>query len=178
MKARSRHEYAIAIVSRFWSYVDRRGPNECWLWTGCRMAPLPCGMQYGYFGAYDEGRTISIRPHRFSYFLANGEIPDDKVVMHTCDVPLCVNPNHLRLGTQRENILDASKKGRIANGSRQGNSKLTEADVGAIRRSERTTAELASLYDTDYTNILRIRRGESWRHVPMPEPVEKGQNHD
>ena len=105
----------------------------------------------------------------------NGSIPDGYVVMHHCDNPSCVNPRHLSAATQAENLADRDKKGRTQRGERQWNSKLKEQDVIEIRTSTLSTTELAEKYDTDYTNIQRIRSGQSWKHVPMPEtPVHDG----
>lgn len=78
--------------------IDRSG--ECWIWTGSRTKD-------GY------GRVGDHYVHRLAYIEAHGEIPDGWVVMHSCDVPACVNPEHLIAGTQRDNIRDAHNKGRL-----------------------------------------------------------------
>ena len=139
-------EYFERSVERFWSKVNRCGPDECWLWQGTIALPNKCGQQYGNFGVFD-GKTVNYRAHRFAWMLANGQIPADMVIMHTCDVPLCVNPSHLKLGTQADNVADRDIKGRTARGERQGTSKLTEMQARFIKRSSKPTQSLANRFD-------------------------------
>ena len=78
----------------------------CWFWCGTKL-------KSGYGHLSIQGKLV--RAHRFSWFLHYGVHPGENVVMHTCDTPLCVNPHHLRLGSQKENLQDMSRKGRAAN---------------------------------------------------------------
>ena len=82
---------------RFWSHVEKAGDYQCWRWTG-HIKPS------GYGGLMINKKHDTA--HRVSYRISLGDIPKDKVVMHICDHKWCVNPNHLRLGTQKENIHD------------------------------------------------------------------------
>lgn len=94
----------------FWSKVDVRGPDDCWEWQGSRSTSEP-GRDYGRAWA-GKGRTQLA--HRLSWEMANGDIPPGMQICHHCDNPPCVNPAHLFLGTNRDNVLDGLAKGRIA----------------------------------------------------------------
>ena len=105
-------------IDRFWSYVDRRGPNECWEWTGEKH-----NHGYGIYSEWGGGGTVEARTggshrtvkcyaHRLSVRI-DGRSIEGKVVRHDCDNPPCVNPAHLRTGTQADNIRDAVERGRM-----------------------------------------------------------------
>ena len=92
------------LKERFFRFVEKT--DYCWLWVG--------GKGLKGYGRIQEGGQGSkhLLSHRVSYEMHKGDIPSGLVVMHICDNPSCVNPEHLRVGTQSENILDAIKKGR------------------------------------------------------------------
>jgi hypothetical protein len=107
-----------ATAQRFWSCVDVRREDECWLWRGATSSS-----KYEKFTLY--GRRF--KAHRVAYAIINGGVPEHGIICHTCDTPACVNPRHLFCGTSRDNILDRERKGR-------GNkSAFTRADVEAMR---------------------------------------------
>ena len=94
----------IGLARRFWAKVDKLGEFDCWLWTGRRAK------RYGYGELYrGPGQTVG-KAHRISWELHHG--PTDLKVLHTCDNPACVNPAHLFLGTQQDNLRDMRDKGR------------------------------------------------------------------
>lgn len=157
--------YVESTAARFWQKVDRQGPDDCWLWQGTKRSPNKCGLVYGDFGITQDGRQVAYRAHRLSYIFTHGEIPDGYDICHSCDNPLCVNPNHLWAGTRKENMQDAVSKDRHTRGERVGISKLNEDMVRMIRASNKTTAELSEELGMDYTNIMRVRSGERWAHV-------------
>lgn len=91
------------IEERFWSKVDRRGPDECWPWTACYSRN-----GYGWFGVNGKGWVAT----RMAWFLTHGS-PPDGFVCHRCDNPQCVNPAHLFVGSHTDNMRDAVAKGRM-----------------------------------------------------------------
>jgi len=105
--------------------------------------------------------------HRASYSIFKGPIPPGKVVLHSCDNPACANPYHLRVGTQKDNILDMHRKGRQANrqGSSNGKSKLTEGAVVRIREDARLLKEIAHDYGVSISCIDRVKNFKTWRHI-------------
>lgn len=105
--------------------------------------------------------------HRVAYELYVGEIPEGLHILHSCDEPACVNPDHLRVGTQQENIDDRTNKDRAAKGENNGRSKLTEADVLEIRAmypAENKSA-IARKYRVSPPTINQIVRRVTWRHL-------------
>lgn len=90
------------VATRFWAHVEK-GPG-CWLWTGART--------WSGHGTFNVGAKKFDRAHRVAYRLVHGAIPDGLVVCHQCDNPPCVNPAHLWLGTQGDNLRDMMAKGR------------------------------------------------------------------
>ncbi len=93
-------------MERFHSKYEVHPVTGCWVWQASKI-----GGGYGKFKC--KKLTKSRYAHRVSYIMHKGEIPEGQVVMHTCDNPSCVNPDHLSLGTQKDNMLDASRKGRL-----------------------------------------------------------------
>lgn len=129
----------------------------CWLWTGGLS-----GSSYGRFRV--AGRQI--QAHRFSWELHKGPISDGLLVCHTCDVRCCVNPDHLFLGTQSENLRDMVRKGRDnpRRGERNGQARLTEEAIAAIRADLRPLADIGRAYGIDKQRVHKIKHGKHWRH--------------
>ncbi len=132
------------------------GPDgDCWIWTGS-------GEVYGKLKS--NGATEAA--HRIAYKIHIGRIPANKFVLHTCDIPRCVNPQHLFVGTHQDNMRDRSKKERHAFGERSGMCKLSAAEVGRARamyRGGMTQCEIAEIFYVHQTQISRIVRNVSRR---------------
>lgn len=94
-----------AAEERFWSHVDKSG--ECWEWIAYR------NNSRGGYGRFQPAVGIRKEAHRYAWEITHGPIPDGLYVCHDCDNPSCVRPDHLFLGTQKDNIRDASRKGRM-----------------------------------------------------------------
>ncbi len=157
----------IPIEERFWPKVDKRGPDECWNWTAGRN-----GVGCGALRVSSPPPRRRVYAHRVSYEMANGPITDGLWVLHKCDNPRCVNPNHLFLGTVKDNSDDMVAKGRDKRAitvRRAKVAKVTEADVLEIRAraadGERYVA-IARDYPIGAKNVATICRRQSWEHVP------------
>lgn len=134
-------------------------PNKsgCLIWTGTIGA--------GGYGSIKIGKNI--KAHRASWIAHKGEIPKGMMVLHKCDTPACINPDHLFIGTQLDNMRDALAKGRNADtrGTKNGRAKLTEAQIADIRQSEETAVATAAKYGVSSSLISQIRLGQCWRHL-------------
>lgn len=142
---------------RFWEKVDKRGPDECWPWTAALTST-------GYGALRPEGRRVGpvVKAHRYSAQLAGMDI-DGKHVLHSCDNPPCVNPAHLRPGTDADNMADLKERGRHV-----GNRKLTADAVRAIRRrlaSGDLHRVIAEDFGVSRPTISVIAEGKAWREV-------------
>lgn len=139
--------------------------SGCWEWNRYRM---PCG-----YGRIRHGGSMWLA-HRLSYLAFNGDIPEGLVVRHKCDNKCCVNPEHLEVGTQKDNVQDAIKRGRFSyrdnpKGVEHPNSKLTEEQVRVIFYSNETQRSLAAKYGVSFQLISLIKRGKIWQHMVQKE---------
>ena len=144
---------------RVYSKIEQIG--ECVVFTGCKDN---CG--YGRIRR-DSGL---VRLHRAVWERDNGNIPLGHIIMHSCDNPACINPEHLILGTQRLNIFDMDKKGRRRTliGSEQPMAKLTETDIPMIimrLQNGNTCVSIAKHYGVSEGLIRHIKKGRAWTHV-------------
>lgn len=159
---------------RFWSKVfiltyDR----GCWLWTACSKNDKGCG-GYGIIGrGWGEKSHVPIAAHIASWILHYGPVPDGLCVLHKCDVPPCVRPDHLWLGTRGDNNHDSWLKGRHRGGGGKGedgaNSKLTEKQVLEIRSRYAAGGvkeiELGNEFGVTQVMVSRIILRRAWTHI-------------
>ena len=119
----------------------------------------------GYGRINIDGSVVLV--HRFIWELNNGNIPEELQVLHKCDVPACININHLFLGTQLDNVIDMTIKGRRASfhGEKNGRAILVEEKVKEIINSTDTPKELANKYGVSRSTIYMIKRKEIWNHA-------------
>jgi len=103
--------------------------------------------------------------HRHAWEEAYGPIPESMQVLHRCDNRACVNPRHLFLGTNADNMEDRNTKGRQAKGERMGASKLTEADVLEIFEDRRPLRAIAGDYGVSHKTIFNIKKGLTWTYL-------------
>lgn len=178
----------LALPARLSLYTDKNGPapshapelGRCWLW---KLQPNARG--YGY--VEHGGKTF--RAHRLAYQLSTGIDPGNLKVCHRCDNPLCVNPAHLFLGTQADNVRDRDAKQRTARGDRSGaalrpeciqhgeskpNAKLTADDIGnliaAAARGTESKRAIARRFGISSTQCRRILGGKAWKHLDAVTP--------
>lgn len=131
-------------------------------WSGCRLWLAACTRAgYGLFSF--KGKLMYA--HRAAWLVANGELPAGMLVCHRCDIPSCINPDHLFLGTCLDNSRDAVRKDRDAHGERHGNAVLTAEQVRAIRADQRSSRVTADEYGIASSTVRRIRRGVDWARV-------------
>ncbi len=159
---------------RFWSKVDKSGPvpshvphlGACWVWTAGKY---PDG-----YGNIRHSRGKNASAHRVSRVLSFGELPlsdhgDDLCVLHRCDNRACVRPDHLFIGTKKDNAIDRETKRRHGDikGEKHPCARLTEADVRVIRgcSPSETHASLGRRFGISYQSIRAVRLGMTWRHV-------------
>jgi hypothetical protein len=154
--------------ARFWSYVDRRGEDECWPWTGPWRAP-PKSPAHRYGRIKINGLYVTAT--RYMYVVICGrDLSDDLDVCHSCDNTICMNPGHLFAGTHSENILDCVSKGRwnSPRGEKVNTAKLTEDQVRQVREQHASGVsmyQLAKLFGVSAPTIKAATSRGSWKHV-------------
>ena len=131
--------------------------------NGCFICNTHKPENQGYFRVNVNGKQIKL--HRFIYEVLFGYTPDNQVVRHTCNNPSCINPEHLILGTQKQNMHDRVLAGTLANGENHGASILTEIDVIEIRKSTLSERVLGRRYNVSNITIHDIKSYKTWKHI-------------
>ena len=156
-----------SLIDRFLSCVNNDG-------SGCHEWQRATNAQ-GY-GIFKIGRRQQFIASRVAYFIHHEEDPASLIVCHTCDNPPCCNPQHLFLGTHKDNALDSLAKGRDAaakgyrwasvnKGEQNAQAKLTESLVREIRATPMSQRKLAEIYGISQTQISKIVRKQAWKHI-------------
>lgn len=147
------------VLERFWNCVEHEPNTGCWLWSG-----PTAGKGYGVIGVSSKQKYT----HRFSYELHFGEIPSGLLVRHKCDIPLCVNPSHLIVGTYLDNSNDmVLRKRRKYDGENNPRSILSLDDVLEIKSlfGKKKVPSIAKIYGVSAATIRSIKYGSNWRGV-------------
>lgn len=164
-------------AGRFWSKVDRSGPEAraglgaCWLWQAAVDKDGYGKFQITGRGArYRGDRPVQkhVRSHRLAWELAHGPVPDGLLLLHACDTPACCNPAHLSPGTQQQNRQDSKSRGRTVCGGDHPMAKLTEASVRDMRRFRaegQTLRALAAHFGVSKAACASICSRKTWREV-------------
>lgn len=144
-------------VQRFWARV-RKQADGCWIYDA------PPANKAGHAHIVTN-KKIRVYVHRFSYWLHNGPIPDGQSVLHRCDVPRCVNPAHLFLGSQKENMRDAVRKGRKKAWGIQKLDALQVQQIRALAAAGELHKDIAPRFGIARNTVTNIVNRKSWGHL-------------
>ena len=149
----------IPLSEKIEKNIIRLTESGCWIWMS--------SLNKGGYGKTGLGTGSHLSAHRVSYENKFGPIPKDKFALHICDIRCCVNPDHIFLGTQKENMADKVKKNRQAKGEKHGMRKLTEAQVVEIKSTTKRAITLAKEFNCSATTIRQIKSGLYWKHLEI-----------
>src|SRR5512142_227806 len=163
------HHRRIPVEQRFWTKVEKRGADDCWLWRASRN-------QKGYgqitLSTYAAATRRPYLAHRIAWELTFGPIPAGLEILHRCDNPSCVNPAHLSVGTRADNMQDAAKKGRTRqtfSRKHHPNRRLIAEQVlearSLVTAREATVASLARGYGVSYSALYHAVVGRTWKYL-------------
>lgn len=149
----------VSLKKRFESGYKVDPKTGCWLWQR-------------HLGGPDGRGSLRVKgvittAHRVAYELYKGKIPKGKCVLHTCDVPHCVNPNHLWIGTHKDNAKDCLNKSRRPQGEKCKHSKLTDKEVKQIRKlyPKMSGCKLGVMFGVSDQTIYDLILGRTWKHI-------------
>ena len=153
------------LFMRFWKKCKINNENDCWEWQSEKT-----GKGYGRFNVSINNKIKHFKAHRISYELCVGTIPPEMMVCHHCDNPCCVNPEHLFLGTNTDNIADMMKKNRQRKGENHGRNKLSLDEVLYIKKYPKyhgSGVKLAEQFGVSATTIFQIRNDKRWKFLKL-----------
>lgn len=143
-------------IERLEHYTDKKGVDDCWLWKSNKDKD-------GY-GTMRSGKQNK-RAHRVSYEQYVGKIPEGKFILHSCNNPACVNPNHLRIGTHKDNMKDRNNSGNYLKNEKHFNSKFSDETVKKVRSATGTYKQIGLMFNMSATQVGNIKRGEQRKAV-------------
>lgn len=160
--------FSDADIERFSSRFEQAGADDCWNWTYIKNPG-------GHGRMWASGRN-TLASH-IALHMDGKPRPSGLAALHSCDNPACVNPKHLRWGTQTENIADRVSRNRsgAAHGERNGAAKLNAADVLKIRADQRSSRVVAALFGVSQVMVCKIKTGKAWAHVSELDAEEVGE---
>jgi len=146
------------IKDRFEKFIYMEPNSGCWLWMG--------GLFKNGYGQFKIGLKVKYA-HRVSYEIYKGPIPEEMDVCHYCDIRSCANPDHVFLGTHKENIQDCSNKGRHnkPKGSQHHQAKLQDKDIIKIREDPRSQNVISKEFGVCQAQISNIKNHKDWKHL-------------
>jgi hypothetical protein len=175
----------VPLRERFWQKVNKNGPlhptdpklGRCWIWIGARITDKKSKHPYGLI--WNDAHTKRLRVHRVAWQLVKGPIPKGKSILHSCDNPPCLNPDHLRPGTQTENVQDTVSRGHSLIGERNPMRRLSEDQVKDIRamyppakrtgprppKEKEIILRLCKKHSISSNHASRIARGGRWSYL-------------
>lgn len=157
-----------SILERFEDKYIPEPNSGCWLWIGAVNKKTDYG-QFAMKRMPEDTRMESTPAHRASWMIFRGPIPSGLEVCHSCDIPSCVNPGHLWLGTHAQNMADCAHKKRIVcnplRGSQAANAKLTDEQVREIKTKQLSRCAYATKFNVAPTYINNIQSGRVWSHI-------------
>ena len=160
------------LIRRFFDKVQKDGPahpyepemGSCWMWGGRTKSE-----GYGEFtlGSRTDGTRHIAKAHRVSIAISGRPCPENRMTLHTCDNRRCVNPEHLYIGTAKDNSADRARRDRQArmNGEDNGFHKLSDDQVIEIARSNESNTILSARFGISKSVVGKIKNGESWTHI-------------
>jgi hypothetical protein len=156
-------EYTLQYLKQYHNILIT---NSVFRDSGCIEYTKVDSLGYGLIQSYKEGEKVHLLAHRLAYMLEHELVlTPEQIIMHSCDNPCCVNPNHLKLGTHNDNVQDKVNKNRQAKGTTNGRAKLNEEKVRIIRSSSNSNTELAKRYGVDAKVIRNVKQRLNWTHV-------------
>ncbi len=161
-KACQRNWHHAPLEERFKRCIGPKNENGCILWNAG-------GTAAGYGTLHSDDCKKTIYAHRYAWERINGPIPEGLDILHSCDNPGCINPDHLTPGTHAQNMADSVSRDRHARGERNGHAKLSDKEILEIRtlyaEGKLFQKEIAAKFGIDQGHVSHIVNGQAWKHI-------------